>query len=492
MPLKTGIPVLQSGEDVKKSMAQTIAHRFRTQADESLIQALQMRGLQPWKSRLLASRGLRGPEQADTGIGGLLHYRDFKGIDEAASRLLKAIAENQRILIVGDYDADGATATAVMVRGLRMLGAEHVDFLVPDRLKHGYGLSPTLAELAHERRPHVLVTVDNGIAALDGIERARSLGMDVVVTDHHLAGATLPPTPWIVNPNQPGCPFASKAAAGVGVAFYVLLAMRSKLQASAAFEGRERPALEQLLDLVALGTVADVVPLDANNRRLVAAGLARMRKGAALPLIQALFALTKRQAAWATSADLGFAIGPRINAAGRLEHMSLGIEGLLCDAPGRAQEIAAELHRINEERRATQAEMEMQAVELAEQPGWEQKTGLVVHQTQWHEGVIGLVASRLKERYWRPTIALCAAQHDGLLKGSGRSIPGLHLRDAIDELSLPMAKARGSYARLQRLFPVGSGHRRRLEPFAARPAPAGADHHRPQQQQASLPHSQVL
>ena len=416
-------------------MTQTTAYRFRAQADERLIQALQARGLQPWKARLLASRGLCRPEQADVGISGLLHYRDLKGVDEAASRLIKAIADNQRILVVGDYDADGATATAVMVRGLRMLGAKDVDFLVPDRLKHGYGLSPTLAELAHERRPHVLVTVDNGIAALDGIERARSLGMDVVVTDHHLAGTELPPTPWIVNPNQPGCPFASKAAAGVGVAFYVLLAVRAKIQASASFEGRERPALERLLDLVALGTVADVVPLDANNRRLVAAGLARMRKGAALPLIQALFVLAKRQAAWATSADLGFAIAPRINAAGRLQHMSLGIEGLLCDVAGRAQEIAAELHRINEERRAAQAKMEAQAVEIAEQPGWEHKAGLVVHQDAWHEGVIGLVASRLKERYWRPTIALCASQHEGLLKGSGRSIPGLHLRDAIDEVT---------------------------------------------------------
>jgi single-stranded-DNA-specific exonuclease len=386
-------------------------------------------GCAPWLARLLSARGVSCAEEAKPALSGLLHYGALRHIDEVARRLGRAIESQERIVVVGDYDADGATATAVAVLGLRMLGARDVRFVVPDRVRHGYGLSPEVVRLAAEHRPQVLITVDNGIAAFSGVEHARALGIDVIVTDHHLAADRLPDTPWIINPNQPGCGFAGKSTAGVGVIFYVLLAVRARQMQA----GGDRAPLESLLDLVALGTVADVVPLDANNRRLVAAGLQRIRAGRARPLISRLFEAAKREPTLATSSDLGFYIGPRLNAAGRLQDMALGIEGLLCEDPVRAQEIAQALDAINRERRAVQQQAQSEACALIEEEAFGERAGIVVYQADWHEGVVGLVASQIKERYWRPTIVLCDAG-DGSAKGSGRSIPGLHLRDALVDI----------------------------------------------------------
>lgn len=371
--------------------------------------------LPPWQARLLACRGAGEALDAELPITRLLHWQGLRGVRETA----------QRIVIVGDYDADGATATAVMVLGLRMLGAQSVDFVVPDRIKHGYGLSRAVVDMAQNLAPGLIITVDNGISAHDAIDYARSCAIDVVVTDHHLAGETLPPTDWIVNPNRPECGFEAKYTAGVGVAFYVLLAARAALRSDAP--------LQDLLDLVALGTVADVVPMRTNNRILVRYGLARIRRGMCRPLIKALFEVSGRGHPWASAADLGYAIAPRINAAGRIDDMALGIRGLLEDDEGRAREIAAALHEINEQRRAVQQEMELDARALLPQD-IEGRSSLVVFLPDGHKGVIGLVASRLKEQAWRPTIVLCPSAKEGILKGSGRSIAGLHLRDALIEV----------------------------------------------------------
>lgn len=397
--------------------------------NEPAALALMNQGCAPWLARLLSARGVSCAEEAKPALSGLLHYSALRHIDAVAQRLGRAIESQERIVVVGDYDADGATGAAVAVLGLRMLGARDVRFVVPDRVRHGYGLSPELVRLAAEHRPQVLVTVDNGIAAFSGVECARTLGIDVVVTDHHLAADRLPDTPWIVNPNQPGCGFAGKNTAGVGVIFYVLLAVRARQMQA----GRDRAPLESLLDLVALGTVADVVPLDANNRRLVAAGLQRIRAGRTRPIISRLFEAAKREPTLATSSDLGFYIGPRLNAAGRLQDMTLGIEGLLCEDPVRAQEIAQALDAINRERRAVQQQAQSEACALIDEEAFGTRAGIVVYQADWHEGVVGLVASQIKERYWRPTVVLCDAE-DGSVKGSGRSIPGLHLRDALVDI----------------------------------------------------------
>jgi single-stranded-DNA-specific exonuclease len=350
-------------------------------------------------------------------------------VDQAARLLADAIAAKERLLVVADYDADGATACAVAVRALRAMGAR-VDFLVPNRFEHAYGLSPEIVREAAKRKPDWLITVDNGIAAVDGIEEANRLGMRVLVTDHHLPGATVPAAACIVNPNQAGCGFPSKHLAGVGVVFYVMLALRAELRRRGAFAGAE-PNLAEHLDLVALGTVADVVRLDANNRVLVAQGLARIRAGRASPGVAALLEVAGRVPGAVGAYDLAFAVGPRLNAAGRLDDMSVGIACLLEDDAGRALELATRLDRLNRERRDIEAGMQESALRMLDGIAAGESYCLAVHQEGWHAGVVGILASRLKDRFHRPVFAFAADGPDGL-KGSGRSIPALHLRDALD------------------------------------------------------------
>jgi len=387
-------------------------------------------GVEPRMAALFAARGVRDAAELAATLPGLVAPDRLGMAGEAATLLADAIASGTRILIVADYDADGATACAVGLRALRALGAS-VDFLVPDRFRFGYGLTPEIVRLAAGRAPGLLVTVDNGIASVEGVAEANRLGMRVLVTDHHLPGAELPEAACIVNPNQAGCGFPSKNLAGVGVIFYVMLALRAELRRRGAFAGRTEPNLASLLDLVALGTVADVVKLDANNRILVAQGLARIRAGEACAGIQALLRVAGREQRRATTYDLGFVVGPRLNAAGRLEDMTVGIECLATDDPGTATRLADELDRLNRERREIEAGMQESA--LAMLAGLDPGEGysLTVHRPEWHAGVVGLLASRLKDRYHRPVFAF-AADAGGLLKGSGRAIPGLHLRDALD------------------------------------------------------------
>ena len=368
----------------------------------------------------------------------------MKGVAEAARLLADVIEAGQRIVVVADYDCDGATACAVALRGLRLLGAapESLGYVVPDRAVHGYGLTPAIVDLALQRRPDLLVTVDNGIASLEGVAHAQAQGLDVLVTDHHLPAVVgdevvLPSARVIVNPNQPGDGFESKALAGVGVMFYVLLALRAELRQRGRFDAASQPRIDALLDLVALGTVADVVKLDANNRRLVAQGLRRIRAGRMQPGVAALFAVAGADPARAAAMDFGFKLGPRINAAGRLSDMTLGIECLLTDDAARAAELAAQLDAINRERREVEGHMREQAegavdrllAELAAPP-----PAVSLFDESFHEGVVGIVAGRLKDRLHRPTFVFARAQ-DGSLKGSGRSIPGFHLRDALDLMS---------------------------------------------------------
>ncbi len=414
--------------------------------------ALEQAGVHPLLARLFAARGVRSADDLDDGLARLLPPAQLKGAAEAARLLADAIAAGQRICIVADYDCDGATACAVALRGLAMLGAAPgtLAYVVPDRLVHGYGLTPAIVDLALARAPgappQLLVTVDNGIASTAGVAHARALGLRVLVTDHHLPAlgadgvVQLPDADVIVNPSQPGCGFASKALAGVGVMFYVLLALRAELRSRGAFAAEQQPRLDALLDLVALGTVADVVKLDDNNRRLVAQGLKRIRAGRMQPGVAALFAAAGRLPARAAAFDFGFALGPRINAAGRLSDMTLGIECLSTDDPLRASELAQALDAINRQRRevqtdmATQAEVLLDAL-LARQPaGQDTPPALVLFDPDFHEGVVGIVAGRLKDRLHRPTFVLARGQ-DGLLKGSGRSIAGFHLRDALDLVS---------------------------------------------------------
>jgi single-stranded-DNA-specific exonuclease len=378
-------------------------------------------------ARLYAARGIAAQEALKTTLAEMLPADTLLNCAEAGARLADAIAARERLLIVADYDADGATACAVAVRGLRAMGAE-VDYIVPNRFEYGYGLSPEIVRLAAERRPDLIITVDNGIAAHAGIEEARRLGIAVLVTDHHLPADTLPDA-LIVNPNQPGCAFPSKSLAGVGVMFYVLIALRAELRRRGAIGNG--PNLGDLLDLVALGTVADVVRLDANNRLLVDQGLKRMRAGKACAGIQALFKAAGKAPEKASAQDLGFVVGPRLNAAGRLANMSLGIACLLADDAAEALAGARELDRLNRERREIEADMQDQALALLETIAVEDGYSLTLFDPAWHQGVVGLLASRLKERHHRPAVVF-ADGGDGLLKGSGRAIPGLHLRDTLD------------------------------------------------------------
>ena len=398
---------------------------------ETDYQSLRRSGLADLLARLFAARGVASSDELKTRLAELLPLARLKNADAAGSRLADAVARGERLLVVADYDADGATACAVAMLGLAALGAK-VDYLVPNRFEYGYGLSPEIARLAAERRPDLLVTVDNGIAAHAGVAEARRLGMEVLVTDHHLPADTLPDA-LVVNPNQPGCDFPSKHLAGVGVMFYVLLALRAELRRRGAFASRPEPNLADLLDLVALGTVADVVRLDANNRLLVAQGLARIRHGKARPGVQALFQVAGRKPERAGSEDLGFTVGPRLNAAGRLSDMSLGIECLLATDRARALSLAGELDQLNRERRGIEAEMQDQALALLEGIQVADGASLTLYDPAWHQGVVGLLASRLKERHHRPTLIFADAG-DGLLRGSGRAIPGLHLRDALDQV----------------------------------------------------------
>ena len=410
--------------------------------------ALEQAGVHPLLARLFAARGVRSHDELDDGLARLLPPDSLQGAAAAAVLLADAIAADRRLCIVADYDCDGATACAVALRGLRLLGARHVDYLVPDRVVDGYGLTPPIARRVKERGADVLITVDNGIASVDGVAEARRLGLQVLVTDHHLPAApeagvvALPDADVIVNPNQPGCPFESKALAGVGVMFYVLLALRAELRRRGQFDAAGQPKLDTLLPLVALGTVADVVKLDANNRRLVAQGLKRVRAGAMQPGLAALFAAAGRKATAATTFDFGFALGPRINAAGRLSDMTLGIECLLTEDASRADELARLLDGINRERREIEGGMREQAFAIAESllattgdGAIEPPPALCVFDPGFHEGVVGIVASRLKDRLHRPTFVFAASAAPGKgheLKGSGRSIAGFHLRDALD------------------------------------------------------------
>ncbi|SAK91556.1 single-stranded-DNA-specific exonuclease RecJ [Caballeronia glebae] len=401
-------------------------------------EALTRHGLHPVIARLYASRGVTSPDEVETEFKRLHAPAGLKGCDDAAVVLADALAAGKRMLVVADYDCDGATACAVAVRGMRMFGAA-IDYLVPNRFEYGYGLTPEIVELASRSKsglPDLLVTVDNGIASVEGVAAANALGIDVLVTDHHLPGDELPAARAIVNPNQPGCAFPSKCIAGVGVMFYVLLALRAELRRRGAYENAPEPRLDGLLDLVALGTVADVVKLDCNNRILVAQGLKRIRSGRMQPGIAALFRAAGRDARAASGFDLGFALGPRLNAAGRLSDMSLGIECLTTDDIGRAWELAQQLDSMNRERREIEAGMQQQA--LAElqtiDPG--ERATLTLYDASWHQGVIGIVAGRLKERFHRPSFTFAHADDSGVLsKGSGRSIPGFHLRDAVDLIS---------------------------------------------------------
>ncbi len=395
--------------------------------------------LPPLLARVYAARGVSTAEDLDLQPAGLLPPRTMKNIDAAAERLMLALERGERMLIVGDFDADGATSAALGVDVLRRFGAASIDYLVPNRFEYGYGLTPEIVALARERAPQLIITVDNGISSIEGVAAAADAGIEVLVTDHHLPGKTLPDARVILNPNQPGCGFESKALAGVGVMFYLLLHLRTRLREEGWFTARgiEEPNLATYLDLVALGTVADVVPLDRNNRILVQGGLSRMRRGLARPGIAALLSVAGRDPHRLVAADLGFAVGPRLNAAGRLDDMSVGIECLLTDDPGRARELALHLDGMNRERRRIGQDMEDQAIAALEYVRLDEDdlpAALVLFDEHWHQGVVGILASRIKERYHRPVIAFADAG-DGLLKGSGRGLPGLHLRDLIDRVA---------------------------------------------------------
>src|SRR5438128_4964471 len=384
-------------------------------------------GIHPLLAKIYAARSIRSAAELAYSAAGLLPPTLLKGMEQAAALLADAIQAGKRLLIIADYDADGATACAVGMRALRLFGA-NVDYLVPDRFKLGYGLSPELVDLAGERKPDLLITVDNGIASVEGVARARALGIGTLITDHHLPGAELPQADCIVNPNQMGCTFPSKALAGVGVMFYVMIALRAELRKRGVLKTEVN--LGALTDLVALGTIADVVPLDANNRNLVAQGLKRIRTARAQPGIMALLRAAGRNVGEASSFDLGFVAGPRLNAAGRLADMSLGIECLLTDDEARAANCAQELDRLNRERRRIEAAMLEQALDEVKKLAEEDRSTFFV--PGWHEGVGGILASRLKDRLHRPVLCFARSAAGGLLKGSGRSLPGLHLRDCLD------------------------------------------------------------
>lgn len=389
--------------------------------------------------RVYCARGVKHDEELQHHLK-LLQKPVFKGLPEAVSLLADAVVAQARIMIVGDFDADGATSCALAVLALRAMGLSSVDFLVPNRFEFGYGLTPEIVAVAAAQQPDLIITVDNGISSIEGVQAARDLGIAVIVTDHHLPGSELPDADAIVNPNQPGCPFPSKSLAGVGVIFYVMNALRAELRQLGWFAeaGIPEPNMASFLDLVALGTVADVVPLDHNNRILVAQGLQRMRAGVARPGILALLEVAGRTPQKLVASDLGFIIGPRLNAAGRLDDMSLGIQCLLCDSPALAREMALSLDELNRDRKAIESGMQQEALQMlqkvlvddAESLPW----GLCLYDASWHQGVIGILASRIKDRYHRPVIVFADAG-DGEIKGSARSIPGLHIRDALDAVA---------------------------------------------------------
>ncbi|MGE5336184.1 MAG: single-stranded-DNA-specific exonuclease RecJ [Gemmatimonadota bacterium] len=398
--------------------------------DDASAQRLAAAGLPRALARALAARGVASIRDLSLVTRDLIAPGALAHVDAAARLLADAILAGRQMLVVADYDCDGATACAVAVRGLRAMGGR-VEYLVPNRFEYGYGLTPEIVALAATRKPDLLITVDNGIASIDGVAAARALGIDVLITDHHLPGAQLPQAAVIVNPNQPGCGFPSKHLAGVGVMFYVLLALRAELRARGRFTEASQPRLDALLDLVALGTVADVVRLDHNNRILVAAGVERIRTGRMQPGMAALFQVSGRSTQLARPADLGFAIGPRINAAGRLADMSTGIECLLSDDFAHAQHLARQLDELNRERRAIEVDMQFDALAELQDAGLAERRTITLFRDDWHQGVVGLVASRVKERFHRPTIAFARADESSL-RGSGRSIDGVHLRDTLD------------------------------------------------------------
>lgn len=398
----------------------------------------ELNGLSPLLQRIYAARGITDVAQLDKRMQGLLPFVDLTDIDKACQRLELALQQQQRMLIIGDFDADGATSTAVAISALRAMGAQHVHYLVPNRFEFGYGLTPGIVGVAKQWRPDLIITVDNGIASIDGVDAANEAGVDVLITDHHLPGEVLPNACAIVNPNQHGDRFASKSIAGVGVIFYVMLALRRHLVNKGWFaaQGIPEPNMARFLDLVALGTVADVVALDQNNRILVNQGLARIRQGLCRPGIKALIEIAGRDCSRLQESDLGFSVAPRLNAAGRLDDMSLGIECLLCEDAEQARTLAAELNELNHERRLIEADMKEQALRVVE--SLLQKMTHLEHLPMalclmdpgWHQGVIGILAGRLKERYHRPVIAF-AAVSDTELKGSARSVPALNIRDAL-------------------------------------------------------------
>lgn len=399
---------------------------------------LEQSGLHPLLARLYAARGIQNATQISTRMEDLIPPAALKGLGDASAQLADAIMQGQRICVVADYDADGATACALAVRGLRLLGArpDRVSYFVPDRFKLGYGLTPAIVDLvvqSAEGKPDLLVTVDNGIASIDGVAYANAQGLQVIVTDHHLPGATLPAAAAIVNPNQPGCDFPSKNLAGVGVMLYTLMGLRQALR-QRGWPAAEQANLGTLLDIVALGTIADVVPLDANNRILVANGLARIRSRRCCAGILALYAVAGKQPDRAQSSDLGFLLGPRLNAAGRMDDMRIGIRCLLADDMGEALKLAQELDRLNTARRAVEDQMKSDAASILNQLDIHATAGISLYDPNWHGGVVGILAGRIKEQMHRPTIVF-AGDGSGQIKGSGRSIPGLHLRDALDHLT---------------------------------------------------------
>lgn len=389
--------------------------------------------LPPLLSRLYAARGLVEPQQAELGLDAL-PPPEMKGIDDAVAALVDAIDGGKKLLIVGDFDCDGATSTSLALLGLRTLGAAEVDFLVPNRFEYGYGLSPEIVAVAAARQPDMIITVDNGISSIDGVAAAAACGIPVIVTDHHLPGAQLPEALAIVNPNQPGCPFADKSLAGVGVMFYLLLALRAEMRRQGRFGQGRGPNLAELLDLVALGTVADVVPLSQANRVLVEQGLRRIRAQHCRPGITALLKVAGREPSRLVASDLGFAVGPRLNAAGRLDDMTVGIRCLLAEDSAEALQLAGELDDLNRERRSIEQSMKddaLRALSHLQLDASRVPAGLCLYEPTWHQGVVGILASRIKEQFHRPVIAFAEADNDEI-KGSARSIPGLHMRDTLD------------------------------------------------------------
>ena len=394
--------------------------------------------LPPLLKRLYASRGIRTEQELERGVKGMLSWQNLHGIKPAVALLHSAFRENRRIIVVGDFDADGATSTALSILALRSMGCLNLDYLVPNRFDDGYGLSPEVVNQAHSKGAQVIMTVDNGISSHSGVERAHQLGIPVLITDHHLPGEVLPAAEAIINPNLVDCNFPSKSLAGVGVAFYLMLALRSHLRDEGWFEQRGLPVpnLAELLDLVALGTVADVVPLDANNRILTWQGLSRIRAGKCRPGIRALLEVSNREPHKIAASDLGFALGPRLNAAGRLDDMSVGVALLLSENIAQARVLANELDALNQTRKEIEQGMQVEAMTLCDELLRNQSElpyGLAIYHPQWHQGVVGILASRIKERFHRPVIAFAPAG-DGTLKGSGRSVQGLHLRDVLERL----------------------------------------------------------